>query len=560
LTWKDYWSHWLPNRLNYAFPLRDVTIFFDVSLKNVLGNSTFWISNFIYFLCGQLFFISIIRRRFNRHHFMMLFAIVFLLFHPLQIELIQWVTCRKYLVGFIPIALGTYLFDKWMDKPITHRKLLMFFALWLMSLAAYPTAVFWIFWILWGYYARDSNKNKIKLYATIGGLVSFGYLAVVGDATPELNAAIKQITFGEKSFFFAYNALGRGIFNFIFPFKLAAFYDEHNPINRVGLAIFAGIILGLIILFQLVKKNQNLKKEFITGIYWIAGGSLFLIPIANTILSFPDFMLADRHFYMSLPFFIIGICHFIQAIPDGKKIRHDQPKAWNSPKKAAVFMGLSIWIIAAILVSYQRVPLWRDAFQLMNDCSAREQAPKCYSQAIRNKFFQNNCLAVETLIKNAAVKYRDVKFSQEFKVEIPFFHSTCIAFQFDKKPSQKAYEIDRLQTFYGDSPEVIFALTLTLLEEGNRDGAFKMASQYYFGKLDLGPIQATQTITGIYAGQISALCELAPSSECSNKIQHFLNLHPTVSHQQAAVNWGYKITTSMAIRGKLKTYSSIKTR
>jgi hypothetical protein len=547
LDWYQYFFSWLPDRRNYAFPLRDATLFLD-ELLSTERLPTFWISNFFYFLVS-LFTIG----QTLRFHFRDKFIIFFVVFssyalHPLNTEVIQWITCRKYLVGFIPIAFATLYISKW---KLANRQSIHFSfiaLLWILSLLAYPTAVFWIFWALY-YLKRENLFKEYRFKLLLLGLVSILYLVIVGRNTGEVTSSLANIVpLYDKSLYFGMNALGRGYFNLLLPYWTFPYYKEGHIFTYIGLTfLFLTMILWAWVKSssKLMNESERLKvhQQLKEALVWYVGGLIFVIPTMNTIFGFYDFMLADRHLYFSLPYFAIGSGYLIKAI----NLRF--PLLFKRFLIPAGGLLLIYWS-ASIVAIYKKAPLWHDDFKLMENCALKENSYRCYSQAIRRQFFKSNCSRVKDLILDSSKLYSEKPpFALEFNSEIPFYHGTCIALNQTIYPSKKVELIESLDQTYRSSPELTFPVVLSLLELGNKERAFDIANSYYLSDLTLGPILATSTLQSIYAGHISALCSLDSTSLCQSRLNHFLSIHKFASLNSSAGIWGHEATILMAKRG-----------
>lgn len=547
LNFEGYLLDWLPERRHYAFPIRDLTLFIDHWLGGD-KNSIFWISNFFYFIISALFFSLSLQLLMPGSPVLYAVLLSIFMLHPFQTEVIEWITCRKYLAGGVPIALGTYLVVMWRESGLSTKKTTVLIGLWILSLLSYPTTVFWIFWAIYYLNRKLEFKTYVRLYLGLA-LVSMLYLSIISRNTSEINSSLLNIipAFG-KSFHYGYNALGRGFFNLMIPFWTFPYYKENHAFTFVGLAL---LFIGGYALFKYVysqkKKSKNrlaieLLKE---GIIWFCGGLIFFIPTINTILGFVDFMLADRHFFFSMPFFVIALGYLLRAL-------HEIFSPYSKYMKAGLLALVACWLGASVISIFSKAPLWHDSFLLMKNCALNEKSPRCYSQTIRNRFFKSDCNALKDIIIKAAEAYKDQPpYSFEYKSEVPFFHGSCIALNLSIPKEKKVELIESLQEFYGPSPEIIFGLVLSNLEMGHLDQAFNQANQYYLSDLSKGPISATKSIQSIYLGQISALCSLRPSPLCKARLERFQTIHVEAELNNGAGSWGKEATLIMARRGSL---------
>ena len=556
----SYFTDWLPDRRNYAFPLRDLSIFFDqwISTKEY---PSFWISNFFYFTLSLIFIALTIQVHFPNSMKLAMALIATCVLHPLNTEVIEWITCRKYLVGFVPIAIGTFLVSRWKLTPLNKNRLIILAILWLCSLLSYPTAVFWIFWAI--FYIKRGNLFKEYSYKLLTlAIISMLYLYLVGHNTGEINSSLVNILPAyKKSFHFGVNALGRGYFNLFSPFWTFPYYKEGHLFTFLGYAlIILTVTLWRFVAVKPLKvKNQEqhlkISQLLNESMIWLLGGGVFLIPTTNTILGFFDFMLADRHFFYSIPYFVISGGYFFEAL---------RLKLQGPTKKLPVPLGLPLRAIFGVfLLSYwggsiytihKKAPLWHDDFKLMENCALNEKSYRCYSQAIRRRFFKSDCNRVKDLILEAAEAYAEnPPFALEFNSEVPFYHASCIALNESLDPKFKVKAIEALEDTYRSSPEIIFPLVLANLELGNKAQAFELANSYYLSDLSSGPISSTRSLQSIYAGHISALCAFDSTSLCKSRLKNFLTYHSEAKVNSGFGQWGFNATNLMAKRGGISS-------
>lgn len=549
LDWQQYWSEWFPDRTNYAFPLRDVTHFFDQWVAGFWSFGIAWVTQFSFFALTLALHVLVFARVLSPGYLWVAIPFTVYALHPLQTETLQWMTCRKYVVPGLFLAAGALLITRWRDKIFRHNRMVVLFVLWLLALLCYPTAAFWMHWVIFAFWLWGHSLQRLWPWIAAATATMVLYLFVVGSGTGEVSAGLTSaFTNHQKSWFFGSNAIGRGFWNLLFPFWLAPYYNEMSWRNYLGLALF--VIVGLAVVLRLTKVAGSQSRNIREGVVWLTLGTVLLVPTANTIMTFHDFMLADRHMYLSLPYFVLGAAVLIRAGVDGT--------AQNKPsrvlaRRLAILSATGVWLFFAARTVVHYVPLWRNSFLLMEQCALTEGSPRCHSQAIRRVFFKDKCHMANHIIGSAATLYKsfDSKWSLEFRTEVPFFHAACLALSASLSSNEKLTKIDGLHEFYGESPEVIFGLVLASLEKGNKQEALGLAAQYYMGSLDKGAIFITYSLLGTYKGQMEVLCKLDPYGPCPLALERFSQLHPAADSQKGSRSWGRSATELMARRGGL---------
>lgn len=546
LSWSEYWSDWFFERTNYAFPLRDITFVLDRALVPYLTEGIYWVSQFAFHAAAMFFVFAAFRNILGSQLLIpsVLFAVV--VFHNMNIETLQWQTCRKYVVPGVPLAIGTFLVSKHLGTVISNGTRIKLIALWFAALSAYPTASFWIFWAfatLWYFEPKRNTGSLLKW--SLGCLVALvSYLAFVGSGTGEVSAGLSSVIMNvHKSTTLGQFALGRGFFNFLAPFFPAPYYSELSPFTTYGFWAFTACLLAL---GFIILKNKAFRssKDFEFAAVFLSLGGVFFIPTVNTILSFHDFMLADRHFYLSIPWFVLGTFFLGRAL-----LTHSGLKFLKRYPKTGLMLT-AVWITCSILTSIDYVPRWRHSFDLMTECVKTERSPRCHSQSVRRVFFKDKCTRAAEVFDSAYTLYKDLPtYSLEFRTEIPFFHAGCIALSASMTPDQKIKAIDSMVDAYKESPDLMFGLVLAYLEKGETMEAFNIASGYYLSTLDKGAIFATNSLLAVYEGHIQAMCNIDTTGQCLQRLTRYRILHPKGQDHKGSIDWGLKATELMIKRG-----------
>ncbi len=560
LDWHGYWNDWLPERTNYAFPLRDLTHFFDLRLALLTGMNpgtdsnigVAWVTQFTLFAGALAFHLAVFSRVLSGRLLWIALPFAVYALHPLQTETLQWLTCRKYVVPGLFIAAGALLFVRWRSQPLTWQRLGTLMLLWVAALLGYPTAALWMFWLFFALWLWGHPIRQLAPWAVASTVICIAYLAYVGSGTGEVNAGLTSVLNNSgKAWFFGTNALGRGFWNLLFPYWLAPYYNELSWRNTAGLATLG--LAGLALVVKVLKNHPQNSGNVREGITWISLALVLLIPTANTILTFHDFMLADRHLYLSLPYLVLGGAVLLRSAVKQKTQDPNHPTPIVSAPAAIALALAAVWLGFGAKTVTEYVPLWRNSYTLMEACALGEASPRCHSQAIRRLFFKDKCNLTSHIIESSAQVYKKTPppWALEFRTEVPFFHASCLALAAKRSTDEKIQQIDNLSEFYGESADIIFGLVLANLEKGDLKAALALAGQYYMGPLDKGPIFVTNSLLGAYRGQIEGLCRLDPFGSCPTALKRFNELHPATANFIGSVNWGRAATEMMARRGGL---------
>lgn len=523
----DYYSKWFLNRENYAFPIRDLTFYFDQWISERFGFQTFWITNFILFTITLGAIWKIIRHYFSLNT--AFFVINIIAFHPTTVEVIQWASIRKtILVGmFISIASVMTLSRYW-DSSLKHSRpyYLTVVILWLLSLLCWPTAILWIFWFLWMERGKLLNSKKFATAVfvfTTSFVYFYNYYVTHGAKDYREGAqALLQLANLERSFYFTWKSLGRGFYNLILPYQLNPFYDDNSVLIYFGLLFFI-FIAGYFCYRYFKLRRENFIQTQHSLTLFLLGLTLFT-PQSFIFITFNEYVWADRYTYIGLPYFLVS---FFLLTSD----------AWKQ-YRAFLFVP---WIIPAIVTMINYVPKWRDDRLLLNHCAQTEKSPKCIVQSIQKNLNSGGCAAAFQTIVDGADRFKlnQSPYSVEFNIELPFYHAFCNATVISNIPGARMKSLEELMTFYRGAPDIVPAVVLLQLNENQTQMAWQSANQYYLRK---SSISTTKNLLNIYRGQAKALCEILSTKECLEALQEFESSHKEIDLDMNQFSWGYNAT------------------
>lgn len=516
LTLQDYFSTWLPQRVNEAFPVRDLTFFLDHWLSEYLGFKTFWLTNFILFGAYILVFSRWLLKILPEYK-ARLFILAMAIFHPINIEILQWASMRKNILIALFVSLALLIYSA---KRKFHR--VWFFLFYLLSLGCYPTAVLLPLWLIykeWPQRTRITNFIWLGIFLVFVG-VYWSATSHSGMSAFSLSAPFESlVSSSEKALIFILAGMGRGFFNLVFPYWLAPFYNYQSVLGWLGLGL---IILLTVWLFKVLRKNPFERTPAKT--YFFLGACL-LFPSLITLLTFPDFNWADRYAFLPLPFFLLA------ALATNVSFRRVSTAIWV------------IWFGLAAFKTVQRIPLWKDDLALIGDCARHEKSPKCLLQIVQRKFFKQGC--DDEFLQMAANRRKSgpIPFERQFNLEVPFFHGACIALDAKKKPQEKLEKLPYLFDDYEGSAEVIFSLVLAHLEAKDLQGALNRAQSYYLDGSG-AMLSLTNPLYNFYLGQGLALCKLAADPACLRRLERYEQAH-RFGRDPGRKNWAYQLTLKM---------------
>ncbi len=533
-SFTEYFTQWLPVRDNHAYPLRDMTYFVDKWLGEKLNVPFYWFTQLIMFAlslwgAGLLFSVLMPTQTIIVLSLVTLFA-----FHPINIEVVQWLMIRKHLMAMLFLWFGTALVMKraMKSKALSKPDWYLCWAAYVASILSFPTGLLWMPWVLWMQRDFLNAKPKVRLMIwSLTGLAMAAYLRFTTSGEADYGASLGRLSTGEevqRAIWFAWLSLGRGFWNIIMPFKLAPYYSELSPLTIAGIV---SLVLLTILFFKLVrdKKERAIARD-ITVL-----GLIILGPSALVFVGFPDFVWADRYAFTVLPFFLVYLGLMLKNI-----------KAWPTQNLVIGTAVIAIWTIAAIKITVERVPLWRNAVTLMNECAMNEGSPKCLVQTAQRAIHIDGCRSLGPIIEKGVKLYPlRPKHNSEFKSEMPFYHALCMALSSSTPPETKIEKLPFLFDEYEGAGEIMFSIILANLQAKQYEKAYANAKSYFLSG-DPRPLITTRNTVNIYRGAVKALCEVVNQPDCQARANHFLSANRQTPADPGYFNWGYNLVKTMS--------------
>jgi len=249
MDFTTYLTKWLPGRDHYAFPLRDMTFWLDFELSQLLGFQTFWITNVLFFLATLWALKKMLQLVFPQNEGLRWTLLTIIALHPINVEVLQWLSIRKHLLSALFMAFGTLsvLRVSTTNKTPRFRDWMKWAGYYLAGLLCFPTGLLWIFWPLFHFrkHLMAKRQRALLLLGVAIGLAGAVYkLAVyklVVGLNPDYGKAAGKLFAGSSlldALELAFRALGRGFFNLLFPFpippgkELPPDHDNNSPFCR----------------------------------------------------------------------------------------------------------------------------------------------------------------------------------------------------------------------------------------------------------------------------------------------------------------------------------------
>jgi hypothetical protein len=492
LSLSAYFSEWLPKKDSFAFPLRDLTFMADFSLSRLLDFQTFWITQAALFIAVALTWHQLLQRILGAHA---LWVFVPWLFHPLSVEIVQWISNRKHLLVALWTGLGTLLAFKLREQGKTPqpREIGQFLLLALASWLCWPTGILWIFWVIalfWTFRPKFPHWKLLVVPALALTLLATTLTRSANNDFSKTTDFVQKADTLVQSLRFGVEGIGRGFFSLVFPFFLAPYY-------RLGAwQNFAGLVLLAVFIVLAARRFPKLPQEQKHRAWIFLSLSLsLLLPTGAIFLSYTEFVWADRYLFLPLPALLVA-----SFLIFGK----------TKETPARGFKATSLFISALFFITaWFKVPAWTRASDLFDACAAREGSPKCVQLAVEARFDEDECSrAPEHFIKARALAAQGPWLEDSsFRTELPLYESLCIA-AVPVSIAQKTQMLEEMkkaypQTYYAGIGEI-----LTRLSAGQVDEALNQALKTYLAPTDPIP-ESSVKLLSVIMGQAEALCVLA---------------------------------------------------
>ncbi|MGE0762453.1 MAG: hypothetical protein AB7N80_04170 [Bdellovibrionales bacterium] len=530
----QYFSEWLPDRNHHAYPLRDVTYFIDQWLSEQTGIPFYWITQIALLVATLIASARLLQTLLPQSQGLVLCLLLILALHPLNIEIVQWLMSRKHLMAllFLWFATAVVFARARQHAALSKKEWWLCATLYLASLLSFPTGLLWMPWALWMQRQELQARPKVRLilWACAGFCIAL-YLRLTTTGEADYGNSLTSLLMGEKAsrtVFFTWNSLGRGFWNLLFPFQLAPFYNEGSILTGWGiLALF--FCTGAWFRLVTEPEDRRMGRDLSLLIGAILG------PSALVFLGFPDFVWADRYGFTILPavLALLGLAL--------KQVNFQEQK-----KFGFAIALLTIWLVASVGVTAQRVPLWRNAITLMSECARHEQSPKCVIQTAQREIHQRGCGPIQDILEiGRKIFPTRSPHSTEFGSEMPFYDAICIALAKNISPDEKLQKLPYLFDQYAGAGEIMFSIILAQLQAGRIESAFSDAKSYFLNG-DPRPLISARNTINIYRGASQALCELVKNPDCLRRRHQFLASNRQTPLDKGYINWGYNLIMTMA--------------
>ncbi|WP_306532928.1 lipopolysaccharide assembly protein LapB [Geobacter sp.] len=343
---------------NYA-PLQMLSYMVDYSLWG-LQPGAFALTNFVFHALNG---VLVYRLLFSLHgeRLLALVAAAFFLAHPLQVESVAWISCRKNVLSLFFFLLSWEAYRCYRTAEAGRGRWAYFSSLaaFLLSLMAKSTTlVLPVILVLYdlcfpeaGRHLRLKDKIPYALAALVFALVSMHV------QQHDFQGGIREPYHGGSPLATFYTMLPvfcLYLWRLVWPAGLSAIYDPLVHAAPDGVVLAAGLLLAALAWggYRLFKYDRRLG-------FWLLFFWIGLLPFAQIVPIY--WLITDRYINVS----IIGAAALAGA---GAVFLRSWLGARGAP---LLYLAVTVWIAALSVASFQRVGVWRNSLTLWSDAVAK---------------------------------------------------------------------------------------------------------------------------------------------------------------------------------------------
>ncbi len=359
---------------NYA-PLQMLSYMLDYSLWGLNPGGFVATNIFFHALNGLLLY-----RLLYILHGKRLFALVaaaFFLVHPLQVESVAWISCRKNVLSLFFFLLSWEAYRRYREAEAGHgaQAYLASLAAFTLSLMAKSTTLVLPLILLMHDACFSTSKRCLHLrdkipYAIIA--IVFALISMRVQQT-DFQGGIRIPFHGGGPLATLYTMLPvfcLYLARIIWPSGLSAIYTPPVHTAPDGVVIAAALLLAVVVWIGFSLFRSDRRLGFWLMFFWVG-----LIPFAQMVPIL--WLITDRYMNVS----IIGAAALVGAAAVYLRNR-------TSHGGTRILYGvLALWLIVLSITSFQRVGVWRDSLTLWSDAAAKvpdsDMVWEHYGEALR---------------------------------------------------------------------------------------------------------------------------------------------------------------------------------
>ncbi len=378
LSWKGICFLFFKDKLDpFYYPLTYLSLAIDY---HFFGLNPFWMklhSLLLHLGSGCLVFL--LTRKISASNYLALLTAAFFLLHPIQVENVAWVNCRRQVLVVFNSLASLYAFIRFYEFKNCkwYFLCLMFFVLALLSkfIAAVGILFFFLFQLLLTKkrfsFSHGQILSNIKIYLPFAFFIIVALVKNMQAAQYNTIVQTFYYTFPEHLTIF-FHSFGFYIYQVLFPFKLAVFYPApgHGMVfTPAYLAVsFLGVMVFVILIFLIIKRIYLFA--FALALYILG---IFLTADIMAVNGDLPCTLADRHFYMGS----FGMFLFL-ALCMGKIFRN----------KSLQYMIAVILFFALAVITNQQLTHWENTTAILERTASICPSEEFYER-LAMEYFQS---------------------------------------------------------------------------------------------------------------------------------------------------------------------------
>ncbi|MDD3875679.1 MAG: tetratricopeptide repeat protein [Bacteroidales bacterium] len=292
----------------------------------------------------------------SKNHMLSFFVSLLFAVHPMQVEVVAWVSAQNYTLMFFFFMCSLLFYVKYIMHGLKNEYLLSAFIVFIPALLSKSTAVtltLVLFCIDYIFERKIDRRLFLEKIPFLSLSIIFGFIALMPKVA---NFIDLQVVEGYNFFdriFLGFYALSFYFIKLLIPvfLKVIYLYPEKTD-GFFPLVIYLSIVF-IFLLFLFLRFNRIEKRNIVFGVMYFI---LSLFFVLHFIPFWHSGMTADRYVYLGSPgfFYCIGlfIIFMIKRYQRGRII---------------IFSAISIYVTILIFQTYMRVGVWKDSISLWTE-------------------------------------------------------------------------------------------------------------------------------------------------------------------------------------------------
>ncbi len=364
-TMKDYFILLFNGLLSDFQPIRDISYLFDIQIEKWFHFSIFHSTNLIlWFSICLLFYKSLSFFSNSKLNFLIMLA---LLFSPISVSSVAWISARKHLLACFFILLATTFSVKNRKSPSMFFSFLILI-IYTLSVLSHPITLFWPLWFL--IFFLNSKHSKFFKAVLIVDMCFLGFLNYKYYLGPYvyLNFGVSKI----HSFDLAFSLLSLGRY---FQLSFWPFGFLPTPHSEGSLQNLIGLFFLPIIIFMVTKIKSAWTKKLIFSIM-----PLYFFLLLPVVSIKTNIFCSDT--YLLTPLVVFLFC-------SRSLLRNN----------FSTLFFLSIFVFTSIYFTWSYIPIFYNSNNIWNFSFSKEATPTSLLAVAKISTIKKNFSRADKLLK-----------------------------------------------------------------------------------------------------------------------------------------------------------------